>query len=162
MLASAKTVAAVERLARADRRLVATVDQLDADPMLLNTRTCVIDLRAGDSRPHRPADLLTKVTSVGPGGACPRFLEFLDRVTGGDRDLVGYQRRALGYAMMGSTNEHVLFFLHGLGANGKSVLLTTVSGVVGSYHRSAPIESFIATGADRHPTDIAGLRGRAW
>ena len=80
-------------------------------------------------------------------------------MTGGDRDLVAYQRRALGYALTGSTNEHTLFFLHGLGANGKSVLLTTVSGVMGSYHRSAPIESFIATGTDRHPTDIAGLRG---
>ena len=31
-IASAKTVAAVERLARADRRLAATVDQWDADP----------------------------------------------------------------------------------------------------------------------------------
>ena len=31
-LASAKTVAAVERLAKADRRVAATVDQFDADP----------------------------------------------------------------------------------------------------------------------------------
>lgn len=31
-LASAKTVAAVERLAKSDRRLAATVDQWDADP----------------------------------------------------------------------------------------------------------------------------------
>src|SRR5262249_13565896 len=36
-LASAKTVAAVERLARSDRRLAATVEQWDADPWLLNT-----------------------------------------------------------------------------------------------------------------------------
>jgi putative DNA primase/helicase len=36
-IASAKTVAAVERLARADRRLAATVDQWDVDPWLLNT-----------------------------------------------------------------------------------------------------------------------------
>ena len=36
-LASAKTVAAVERLALADRRIAATVDQWDADPWQLNT-----------------------------------------------------------------------------------------------------------------------------
>ena len=38
-LASEKTVAAVVRLAKADRRLAATVDQWDTDPWLLNTRT---------------------------------------------------------------------------------------------------------------------------
>ncbi len=36
-LASAKTVAAIERLAKADRRIAATVDQWDADPDLFNT-----------------------------------------------------------------------------------------------------------------------------
>lgn len=36
-LASAKTVAAVERLAKADRRLAATVDQWDTDPDTFNT-----------------------------------------------------------------------------------------------------------------------------
>jgi putative DNA primase/helicase len=37
LLASAKTVSAVERLAQADRRLAATVDQWDADTDLFNT-----------------------------------------------------------------------------------------------------------------------------
>ena len=36
-IASAKTVAAIERLARSDRRHAATVDIWDADPWLLNT-----------------------------------------------------------------------------------------------------------------------------
>ena len=36
-IASAKTVAAVERLARADRRLAAITDQWDRDDFLLNT-----------------------------------------------------------------------------------------------------------------------------
>ena len=37
ILASAKTVAAVERLAKSDRRLAATADQWDRDPDVLNT-----------------------------------------------------------------------------------------------------------------------------
>jgi len=37
VLASAKTVAAVERLAKSDRKLAATMDQWDCDPMILNT-----------------------------------------------------------------------------------------------------------------------------
>ena len=51
VLASAKTVAAVERLAKADRRLAATVDQWDADPWALNTPLGVLDLRTGKLRP---------------------------------------------------------------------------------------------------------------
>ncbi len=42
-LASAKTVAAVERLAKADRRLAATTDQWDANPDLFNTEAVVAD-----------------------------------------------------------------------------------------------------------------------
>jgi len=57
------------------------------------------------------------------------------------------------------TIEHALFFLYGLGANGKSVYLNTLSGIMGEYHRTAPIETFTASAHDRHPTDLAGLRG---
>jgi phage/plasmid-associated DNA primase len=49
-IASAKTVAAVEKLAKADRRHAATVDERDADPWVLNTPAGVVDLRTGDVR----------------------------------------------------------------------------------------------------------------
>ncbi len=158
-LASAKTVAAVERLARADRRIAATIDQWDADPWLLNTPDGAIDLRAGRLIPHRPDLYTTKIAAVGPRGNCPLFLAFLDRITGRDVELIAYLRRVLGYALTGDTREHALFFAYGTGANGKSVLLSTVAGILGAYHRTAPIETFTASNGDRHPTDLAGLRG---
>ena len=102
---------------------------------------------------------MTKSTAVGPGGRCPLFLAFLERITGGDRELVAYIQRVLGYGLTGLTREHALFFGYGTGANGKSVLLSTVAGILGDYHRTAPIETFTASNADRHPTEIAGLRG---
>ena len=39
------------------------------------------------------------------------------------------------------------------------MFLNTVSGIALDYHRTAPIETFTATSVDRHPTDLAGLRG---
>jgi len=39
------------------------------------------------------------------------------------------------------------------------VLLSTVAGIIGDYHRTAPFETFVASNGDRHPTDLAGLRG---
>jgi putative DNA primase/helicase len=158
-IASAKTVYAVERLARSDRRLAATIDQWDADPWLLNTPDGAIDLRTGQARPHIPEDYFTKITSVGPRGDCSRFIAFLDRITDGDCELVAYIQRVLGYGLTGITREHALFFGYGTGANGKSVLLSTAAGILGEYHKTAPIETFTATNTDRHPTDLAGLRG---
>jgi putative DNA primase/helicase len=158
-LASAKTVSAIERLAKSDRRIAATIDQWDADPWLLNTPDGVIDLRTGQMRGHEAGDYMTKMTAAGPGGDCPIFLKFLDRITGEDADLIAYLRRVLGYSLTGSTRDHALFFGYGTGANGKSVLLSTVAGILGDYHKTAPIETFTASNVDRHPTDLAMLRG---
>ncbi len=158
-IASAVTVAAVERLARADRRHAATVEQWDADPWLLNTPSGIVDLRKGALRHANRQDYMTKVTSEGPGGNCPRWREFLVRITGGDEELQRFLQRMAGYALTGITREHALFFLYGTGANGKSVFINTVSGVMGEYAKTAPIETFIASASERHPTDLAGLQG---
>lgn len=158
---SAQTVAAVERLARADRRLAATADQWDASPWLLNTPSGVVDLRAGQARPHCPDDYLIKITAVGPDASCsiPIWIKFLDRVTGRDVELSAFISRILGYGLTGETREHSMFFAYGSGANGKSVLTATAAGIMGDYHTTAPIETFVATSQERHPTDLAGLRG---
>jgi len=159
MLAKAKTVAAVEMLARSDRRIAATKDQWGIDQRLLNTPDGTIDLKTGQMRPHRQDDYMIKITAVGPGGTCPQFLEFLATITNSNADLMDYIQRVFGYALTGDTREHALFFLHGTGANGKSVLVSTFAGILGSYHRTAPIETFVASSVSSHPTDLAGLMG---
>ncbi len=70
-----------------------------------------------------------------------------------------YILRVLGYALTGDTREHALFFRYGTGRNGKSVLLKTAADILCGYHRTAPIETFTVSNSDRHPTDLAGLRG---
>jgi phage/plasmid-associated DNA primase len=105
-LASAKTVSAVERLAKADRRIAATIDQWDADPWLLYTPGGIIDLQTGDHIQRKPTDYMTRITAVAPGGSCPRFLAFLATVTENDQALQDYLQRVLGYSLTGLTNEH--------------------------------------------------------
>ena len=158
-ICSAKTVAAVLRLAAADRRLAITVDQLDRDPWLLNTEAGTVELRTGRMREHRRLDYITKITGASPGGACPLWLRFLNRVTAGDRELAAYLRRVVGYCLTGSTQEHAMFFLHGTGTNGKGVFTITVSGMLGEYAMTSPTETFIASATDHHPTDLARLHG---
>jgi putative DNA primase/helicase len=158
-LASKATSAAVERLAAADRRHAATVSQWDSDPWLLNTPTGTLDLRTGKLHEHLRADLITKITAAGPGGDCPLWLQFLHRVTVGDSEFQSFLQRMCGYALTGCTREHALFFLYGTGANGKSVFLSTLSGLLADYAKTAPASSFTASTTEQHPTDLAGLRG---
>src|SRR5205823_6120201 len=62
-------------------------------------------------------------------------------------------------ALTGVTREHALFFVYGTGANGKSVFLSALRAIYGDYATSAPMATFLATRGERHPTDVAGLRG---
>lgn len=158
-VASARTVAAVERLAKADQHHAATVDQWDTDPWLLNTPGGVVDLRTGRMRPHRAEDYMTKITAVAPGGDCPRWMAFLDRITAGDGSLQDFLRRVAGYALTGITREHALFFGFGTGANGKGTFLNTLTAILGGYASVAQMETFTASPFDRQPADLATLRG---
>jgi putative DNA primase/helicase len=95
----------------------------------------------------------------GPGGTCATWEKFIHRITGGDTELARFLQRVIGYSLTGLTIEHALFFCYGTGANGKSVLINTISWIAVGYHRTAPIETFTQSSSERHPTDLAGLQG---
>src|SRR5262245_31975547 len=160
--ADAKTVAAVVTLARSDRRMAATADQWDNDPMLLNAVGATINLRTGQARPPIRLDYITKrlaCTVADPGTAALRWSDFLDRVTDADEKMIGFLQRYAGYCLTGDTREHLLVFLFGPGANGKSVFVNTIVRILGDYAVTAPMEMFLASKHDRHPTEIARLKG---
>lgn len=158
-IASAKTVAAIERLAKADPAIAEEVEVWDADPMLLNTPGGIVDLRTGAMSDHDPDALMTKVTAVAPGGDCPRWLTFLDQAMKGDADLVAFVQRMAGYMLTGDTSEHAIFFLHGQGGNGKGVFVETIAAIMADYHVKTSITTFTETHTDQHSTNIAGLVG---
>ena len=165
---SAKTVAAVERMAKADRRQAATVDQWDTDDLLLNTggstsmHAQTFDLITGTGRPPNPADYITKITGCGatpPGAPHPTWSAFLDRITNKDTELQAFLQRYIGYCCTGSTIEHVFVFAYGTGANGKSTFINTIAKIFGDYATIADVGTFIASDHERHPTDVAKLHG---
>jgi len=158
-IASAKTVSAIERLARADRRHATRTQDWDANPWLLNTPGGTVDLATGQLHSHERADLITKITAVAPGGDCPLWLKFLGRVFNGDAGLISFAQRMLGYSLTGSIRDHALFFLYGTGGNGKGVFLNTWHRIMADYSCVASMETFVASKTERHPTDLAMLRG---
>jgi putative DNA primase/helicase len=155
---NARTIAAIERIAKADRAVAATVDQWDTDPWLLNTPKGTIDLRTRKMRPHDQNDYITKMTAVSPEGDCPTWKKHLKRILPDD-DVVKFLQKYFGYALTGITSEDKWCFLHGEGRNGKDTTVETVSDIMGDYHVSAPSDVFTVTNFEAHPTEMARLRG---
>lgn len=151
----------VERFARSDRRLACTSDVWDTDNWLLGTPGGVVDLRTGRLSPSRPADMITKLTAVAPAPEphCPIWLSFLNDITRGNADYMRFLRQWAGYSLTGSTREHALAFAYGDGGNGKGVFVNTLAGMMGDYATTAPMEAFTESRGERHPTEIAMLRG---
>ncbi len=160
-LAKAATAAAVERFAQSDPALAVTSTIWDRDTFLLGTPGGTMDLRTGYLRDPIPEDHITKLTAVKPSvmPECPQWLAFLDQVTANDPQLIRFLKQWCGYCLTGDTREHALLFAHGPGGNGKGVFLNTVSGIMGDYARNAAMDTFVASASDKHPTDLAMLRG---
>ena len=51
-------------------------------------------------------------------------------------------------------------FLHGPSNTGKSKFVRTLELLHGTYGCNAPMDTFTATKAERHPTDLAGFVGK--
>jgi hypothetical protein len=158
-LASKTTINAIADLARSDPRIITAPDAWDSRPDWFNTPAGMVDLTSGELRGSQWQDLVTKVASTGPGGSHLRWLKFIEEVSAGDRALAWYLQKLAGYCLTGSIKEHALFLLHGVGANGKSVFLNTLNEICGDYARVAPADIFVDSQNERHPTDMAMLRG---
>jgi putative DNA primase/helicase len=135
---------------------------MDRDPFLLNVRNGTLDLRTGKLREHRREDLITKLVPVNydPDARCPLWHKFLDRIMAGNQGLVTYLQRTAGYSLTGDVGEQVLFFLYGLGANGKSTYLATLKDLLGDYGLQAVPELLMVKNTEAHPTERADLFGK--
>lgn len=146
------------RLASTDERVVAMVDELNTDPLLLNVANGTIDLSTGDIRPHNPADRITQLAPVNydPKAACPKWLQTLSLVFDGDEELIRYVQKLLGYSITGDTGEHLLPICYGGGNNGKSTIWNTVLELLGDYGTLAN-EDLLLGEKHSHPTEKANL-----
>ena len=161
---SAKTIAAVERMAKADRRQATTIEQWDANDFAFNTeerQMATFDLRTGNSYAPRPSDYITKKSRLPcapPETPHPVWTAFLERIAP-DPELRAFLQRFIGYCLTGATTEHKFVFAYGTGANGKSTFINTIAAIFGDYATVADVGTFIAAATERHPTDVAKLHG---
>ena len=143
--------------------------QFDAKPYLINCLNGTYDLSDFSFRPPRWDDFLTMQTafrhSVNRDVRCERWEQFIDEVTEGDKEKADFLQRALGYSMLGTSNEECMFILHGKTTrNGKSTMLNTIEHMLGDYARVAPVgiicKSDRLRDAEAASPTLAGLKGK--
>lgn len=137
--------------------------QMDRYKMALNTPSGIINLKSGEIREHNPEYYFTKITSVdwSANADCPRWLAFLDDIFAGDKDLIRYIQKAVGYSLTGSTAEQCAFFLYGTGRNGKSTFIDVIRDVFGDYAANIQPETIMVKSSQSNAinSDIARLKG---
>jgi P4 family phage/plasmid primase-like protien len=159
-VASRTKILSVVTLASQDRQFATTNDIWDAEDGLINMHHTTVKLPTGECYPPNPGDYITKKAgTIARDAGCPRWHEFLDRITAGDQELQAYLQRVAGYCLSGHTSEHVFFFSYGTGANGKSVFWNTLMNVMGEYACTSDVAAFTESRNDRHPTEFARLDG---
>lgn len=149
-------------LKEASPRIARAHDQLDAAPLdvacLNGVLRFAVDrddpaagyIGAGASLqlvPHDRTQLITKQMPVvyDPAATAPRFDAFLRRVLP-DQEIREFIQRWFGLSMTALTGEQKLVFLHGMGANGKSVLVDVLAKILGDYSATAKIETLTGQG----------------
>ena len=155
---------AMVKLAQAP--LAVSVNDLNADPMLLGVLNGVVELKTGVFRLAHRDDLITKIAQVEfvEVAKCPTWEAMLVRCTGGSLNLVGYLQRVAGYCLTGKTEEQKFFFLHGSGANGKTTFVNVLREVIGEYARQSQPEVIMVqryaaqTGPTPELVRLAGAR----
>lgn len=148
-----------QTVAASHKGLVTTSEQWDAGLLEVGTPGGVLDLCTGNILENGASRLVTKRLAALPAGTSPSWLKFLNEATNGDPDMMHYLQRWAGYLLSGSTQEHAIVFIHGPGGNGKSVFIDTIRHALGDYARTLPMDALMESRNDRHPAEIAMLRG---
>lgn len=159
-----RTNAMIKR-AESDPRLAVKARDLDADPWMFTVENGTVDLRAGQLRPSRRGDLITKSANVefDSSAACPRWQEHIDLVTSRvdgtpDPELAAFIQRWAGYTLTGLVSEQKFAFLYGGGSNGKNVIVETLIEVMGSY-ATVGSAKLLEPKSNEHSTMLVDLMG---
>ena len=139
------------------------LSEFDADPYKLGCVNGVLDVKLGTLLPFSQDIPITKRARVAfdPDATTPSWEAFIERVLP-DEDARGLAQRFFGMCLVGEVTEHVLLFMHGTGANGKSVFVELMNWLLGDYSTRIPTEMLIRH--QRNPqgpsADIVALHGR--
>ncbi len=118
-----------------DRSMACRELEMDRHPWLLPCANGVIDLRTGVLLPGRPEDMMTKAINIAydPHADMTEWIQVLNDITGNE-EVSSFLQRFFGYSLTGHSFEQYIAVFIGRGRNGKGVLFSLLSSVLGPYY----------------------------
>jgi putative DNA primase/helicase len=131
----------------------------DDKPGIVGSPNGVVELRTGTLRDGRPSDRITKNVGMDylPEAQCERWERFLVQVFDGDRDLIAYVQKLVGYSLTAEATLDLVLFLMGIGRNGKSTFLNTITSIFADYAHDLPAIALLEERHSSHTTEVADL-----
>lgn len=144
-------------------KIPAAPEMFDGYTDYLNCQNGIVNLRNGELLPHDSNFMMTKIcyAEYDQSFSVPHlWMQFLDDITNGNKELQKYIQKCVGYSLSGSNREQCAYFLYGMGNNGKSTFLDTIADILGTYSANAQPESIMLKrfGNDTANSDIARLK----
>ena len=140
-----------------------TPRELDANPFLLCTPDATYDLRFGmaGAREHSSEDFITKITTVSPSDKGKQiWLECLDTIFCGNKELIDYVQNICGLAAIGRVEVEALIIAYGCGRNGKSTFWNSVSRVLGLYSGNVSADTLTCGCRRNVKPEMAEIKGK--
>lgn len=138
-------------------------EQLDGNPMLLNTPGGTYDLTKGINgwRTTDPADLITKVTAVVPNEEGRQLWEeALQVFFCSDQSLIDYVQMICGLCLIGKVYTEAMIIAYGDGRNGKSTFWNVIYKVLGSYSGNISADALTVNCKRNVKPEMAELKGK--
>jgi putative DNA primase/helicase len=162
-LGNVPRIEAMLKIAQSDPRILVVPDQIDAEPGWVTAWNGILDLRAPQflGPRHDYISLHHLGCNFDSTAECPRFTQFVTEIMSNDREMVAFLQRLFGYTLTGWMTEQRFLLLYGTGANGKSLLLTILSALLGTYSATASDELLIHQNyVSSSRNELAGLPGK--
>ncbi|PKL09212.1 MAG: hypothetical protein CVV51_04865 [Spirochaetae bacterium HGW-Spirochaetae-7] len=160
--ASGKLTGAVA-IAATDPRFVRRLGEFDSDPWSLNTAHGLVNLKSGEIHNNEAGDFCINLAGAAPDFDTEplAFVQFIREIADGREDLAGWIIARMAIALTGDCSLQDLEIRVGAGANGKSVLASVQSALMGDYCWTAPPELLMDSNRRGGPSpELLNLRGR--
>ncbi|MEG8979326.1 phage/plasmid primase, P4 family [Priestia megaterium] len=121
------------------------VEEMNNMRSFINLRNGMLCLNTFKLLKHNPNYLSTVQLPIdyNPKASAPSFVKFIKDITSEDKELIHVHQEIMGYLLSAETKAEKAFFFHGGGANGKSVLVSIITQLIGKANVSSiPLSEF--------------------